>query len=90
MTFPSHPRIANDAALPGLTEQTLPIAQTAIFVGWLVSALLLNRVRMPGAALGARQRGFRVKRWFGATHKRRALMLEGEKGRNGSEADWRT
>ncbi|CAK9066879.1 unnamed protein product [Durusdinium trenchii] len=37
-------KIANDAALPGLTEQTLPIAQTAIFVGWLVSALLLNRV----------------------------------------------
>ena len=36
-------KIETDPRLPGLSEETLPITTTAIFVGWLVSAPLLDR-----------------------------------------------
>ncbi|CAL1163592.1 unnamed protein product [Cladocopium goreaui] len=36
-------KIAADPALPGLTQDTLPIATTAIFVGWLASATILDK-----------------------------------------------
>ena len=36
-------KMAADPALPGLTEETLPIATTAIFVGWLAGATVLDR-----------------------------------------------
>ena len=36
-------KMAADPALPGLTEETLPIATTAIFVGWLAGATVLHR-----------------------------------------------
>ena len=35
-------KIATDPRLPGLSENTLPITTTAIFVGWLVSAPVLD------------------------------------------------
>ena len=36
-------KIARDLRLPELSEETLPITTTAIFVGWLVSAPVLDR-----------------------------------------------
>ena len=36
-------KLANDPALPGLTAETLPITTTAIFLGWLTSATVLDR-----------------------------------------------
>ena len=36
-------KLANDPALPGLTAETLPITTTAIFLGWLASAAVLDR-----------------------------------------------
>jgi len=36
-------KLANDPALPGLTAETLPITTTAIFLGWLASATVLDR-----------------------------------------------
>jgi len=36
-------KIAQDPSLPGLSTETLPITTTAIFVGWLASALILDR-----------------------------------------------
>eukprot|EP00435_Cladocopium_sp_Y103_P050269 s2757_g15.t1 len=36
-------KIAADPGLPGLTQDTLPIATTAIFVGWLASATMLDK-----------------------------------------------
>ena len=36
-------KLAADPALVGLTEASLPISSTAIFVGWLVSATVLNK-----------------------------------------------
>eukprot|EP00438_Fugacium_kawagutii_P020896 Skav211787 [mRNA] locus=scaffold305:185267:185785:+ [translate_table: standard] len=35
-------KLAADPALPGLTEEVLPITTTAIFVGWLVGSLCLK------------------------------------------------
>ena len=36
-------KIAQDPSLPGLSTETLPITTTAIFVGWLASAVILDR-----------------------------------------------
>lgn len=37
-------KIAADPTLPGLTEQTLPLTMTAMFLGWLVGSVALHRV----------------------------------------------
>lgn len=37
-------KIAADPALPGLTEQNLTVSSTAIFVGWVVGSLFMNRL----------------------------------------------
>lgn len=43
MPFFLNLKIAADPALPQLTTETLPIATTAIFIGWLISAVCLER-----------------------------------------------
>eukprot|EP00438_Fugacium_kawagutii_P034726 Skav230810 [mRNA] locus=scaffold851:162374:163768:+ [translate_table: standard] len=37
-------KIAADPQLPGLTDSTLPIASTAYFIGWLVGAMIIERM----------------------------------------------